>query len=73
MSPSGKEHYYTLRELLARAEYRRFRAKNKQNRWADFLGFAPNGKTIIGWFDGSDTEEHFDAEARQWSTLTTYI
>ncbi len=73
MSPSGKEAFYTLREAFRSANFRRFRAKNKQNRWADFVGFGPDGTTLLGWFDGSGDVQHFDPDTRTWSNITVYL
>lgn len=64
--------YQTLRELLRASDYRRFRAKNRQNRWADFLGFSADGAAVIGWFDGDAQEQRFAPDEREWSHHTTY-
>ncbi len=73
MSPTGKEHFYTLREALRKADYRRFRAKSRGNRWADFLGFGATGDAIVGWFDGDDEEQYFEPDVRNWSHITVYF
>jgi hypothetical protein len=72
VSPTGKEHFHTLREAYRASDYRRFRAKSRGNRWADFLGFGPDGTYIIGWNDGDDEESHFDPDVRSWSHITVY-
>jgi hypothetical protein len=72
VSPTGKEHFQSLREAYRFSDYRRFRAKHRSGRWADFLGFGPDGATIIGWWDGDEFEQHYEPDVRNWSHITIY-
>lgn len=70
---AGKETYHPLRLLVRRAEYRRFRARHRDNRWADFLGFSPNGQHVVGFWDGDEQPTLFDPSEIQWAQLVTYV
>lgn len=69
----GKEHYQSLRDLYRLSQHRRFRAKHRNNRWADILGFGPHGDYIIGWWDGQDKTTEFDPDDENWTRITTYV
>jgi hypothetical protein len=70
---SGKEQYRTLRELFRLASSRRFRTKNRNNRYAEIIGFGPNGDRMIGWWEGTDTALEFDPDERAWTNPTIYV
>lgn len=63
---NGKEHWRSLRELFRWADYRPFRAQDRNGRWANFLGVGPTG-AIVGWWDGQDSVEQFDKDQLNWS------
>jgi hypothetical protein len=67
------ESFTSLRKAYRLSEYRRFRVKHRSNKWADILGFAPDGKTLLGWWDGSEQVEHFAPDDIAWAQLTTYV
>ena len=73
MSPRGHETFYALRDMYRRAEWRRFRAKHRSNRYAEMLGYTPDGKAMIGFWEGQDEVTRFDPDDMQWSQLTTYV
>lgn len=67
-----RKEFSTLRELFRLAEHRRFLAKHRSNKQAEFMGFAPDG-TMHGWWVGTDEVLAFDADDRQWTQLVTYV
>lgn len=70
---AGKETYHSLRQLVRRSDFRRFRARHRDNRWADFLGFTPNGEKVVGFWDGDEEPTLYDADEIQWTQLVTYV
>lgn len=69
MSPTGREHWHTLLEAYRFADYRRFRARHRSNRWGEFLGVGPDGQ-MLGWWDGQEQPASFDPDDRQWCQIT---
>ena len=67
------DKFATLRDLFRAAEFRGFRARHRSNRWADFLGFVPDGKSVIGFWDGSNEPETFEPDDHQWTQLVTHL
>ena len=73
MSPRGRENYGTLRELYLKAEWRRFRVKHRTNRHAEMLGYTPDGKHMVGFWEGHDEVTYFAPDDLQWTELLTYV
>ncbi len=73
MSPRGKEHYQSLRDLYRTAEYRRFRVRHRTNWYAEILGFGPDGRHMVGWREGSDDLRKFDPDQIEWTEPTIYL
>lgn len=67
----GKEFYNSLAEYLRRADFRRFRIKHRTNRWAEILGYGPDGR-MVGYWDGSQDIQLFDPAEICWTRLVTY-
>lgn len=63
----------TLRELYAHASYRRFRAKGRNGRCIEVLGFGPTGDAMIGWHDGEESPTYFDPDSDIWVLNTFYV
>jgi hypothetical protein len=70
---NGKEQYFTLRELFRMASSRGFRAKHRGNRYAECIGFGPNGTAVLGFWEGHDDIEYFDPDERAWTNPTIYV
>lgn len=68
MSPTGKEHFRSLRHFFRMANLRGFAVLNRNQRAATILGFGPDDRTMIGWWEGTNTIEHFDPDSAEWST-----
>ena len=67
------DKFATLREFFRAAEFRKFRARHRTNRSADFLGFTPDGKSVVGFWDGSEEPTMFEPDDYNWTQLVTYL
>jgi len=70
---TGKEYYSTLRQMYRDADHRRFRTKHRSNRHAELLGFTPDGKSMVGFWEGQDEVTYFAADELNWTALTVYV
>jgi len=68
----AKASYSTLRNMYRQCDFRRFRAMNNDNRWADIMGIGPKD-TAIGWWN--DTTEIVELEPDEvvWTNMTRYL
>jgi hypothetical protein len=70
---AGKEVFDSLRTHYRAAEYRRFRVKDRSNRYAEMLGFTPDGKHMIGFWEGQDEVTRFAPDDSNWTNRVTYV
>ena len=70
---AGKPRLWTLRDLYRQADYRRFRARRRDRRQAEFVGMNRDGTAMLGWLDGSDDMLEFPPDEAEWTDLTIYV
>ncbi len=63
----------SLRELYSHASWRRFRAKSRDGRCVEILGFGPTGEAMIGWREGEISPSYFDPDESKWEMNTIYV
>lgn len=68
----AKANFSNLRTMYRIVDFRRFRAKNRDNRWADILGMGPDQK-MWGWWDGDTDKTDFEPDTIEWTNMTRYL
>ncbi len=68
----AKAFYSSLRSMYRHCDFRRFRAMNRDNRWADIACIGPND-TAIGWWNDTTEIVEFDPDAVEWTNMTRYL
>ena len=68
----AKSNFSNLRTMYRLVDFRRFRAMNRDNRWADVLGMGPN-HLMVGWWNDTKTLVEFEPDAIEWTNMTRYL
>jgi hypothetical protein len=65
--------HFTLRECFRHSEHRRFSAQHRDGRWAEMLGFTPDGLHMLGWWANNNELTKFEPDQIDWVRFTTHI